>query len=203
MNSVSALELAAATANGDTSSDERWKLQVTIGHERQHAGGWTGQRLANQMRNILLEKCPDKFGRHVCDAAAYGWGPVGYTNVQKCGITKTFRGFYRDDAELVLEVYSHLFPENAPGLRDLLINHVAEVFGATTDLKVNQYEVSLKNAGCNSCGCIEKTWNRFANAPDRVEVSLSAPPYEDLDNSPHLFVRSTSTRTNWRASSTA
>jgi len=183
------MELAATASDPNDMLDKpRWKLQVLLGTQRQHAGGWHGDVLANKIREILLDKCPDAFGRDVCDKKITAWGPVGYTSVKECILGPVRREFYRDDANLVLEIYSSYFPADNPGLRDLFINHVAEVFGSTSDLKVNQYEVKLVNAGSHSCAD-KRSWNRFANAPDRVEISLSPPPYEDLDTNPHLYVR--------------
>jgi hypothetical protein len=56
-------------------------------------------------------------------------------------------------------------------LRDELIQHVADAFGKSSELKVNCYEVHLKRSEAS----IYDKWYHFCNAPDSVEVSLSPP----------------------------
>jgi hypothetical protein len=132
VNSATLQNLTAmAFAGDDPSGPERWKLQVSLGSERSHVQE-QGYHLYLKIREILEYKCKENaYGRDVCDQSEYSWGPVNYNSINNCGVFK--RGFCRDDSRHVLQVYSSNFPSASPGMREMFIEHVASVFGATVD----------------------------------------------------------------------
>jgi hypothetical protein len=183
--------MAFTMASDDPEGPEHWKLQVLLGSKRSHVdfASLSANDLYGKIRDVLEYKCKkNSYGRDTCEQDEYTWGPVQYNSINSCGAWK--RGFCRNDARHVIQVYSNNFPSSMPGLREVFISHVADVFRATVLDGKNQYSLHLHDGSKTKiCGFQDFDWYSFANAPNKVEISLSPPPYEDLEQYPHLFVR--------------